>query len=116
MLKIKDGVDLKVLEKFGFIPYTETKLRHDSRYNPISSFLTKEEKCYTETGYRWDNGTNTIEVVEKRVNSDWIHPDKELDIYVYESDWERGVSMDAYDVIFDLINNGLVEKYVEDCE
>lgn len=52
-------------------------------------------------------------MLEKRTNSDFIHPNTERQIYVCESVWESGVSQNMLMLIYDLIQAGLVEK-VED--
>lgn len=103
MLKIKDNIDLKELEKFGFEKYDE--IRSNSPKGIRLNLQT-----YKEQGYRYNDGTNIIEVVEKRENSYWIHYNKERQIYIYESDYEMSVSIYAYDKLFDLIQAGLVEK------
>lgn len=111
MLKIKDGIDLKELEKFGFKKY--------ERISPTwrSSWSKEKEKyigeTYTEIGYELDDDINVICVTEQRINNDWWHPNKEREIYVSESDYEMGVSNRMLEIIYDLIQAGLVEK-VED--
>lgn len=104
MLKIKDDVDLKELEKFGFIK--EIKKEKTHKYECENA----EEDYYTEILYRYDNGINTIDILEKRQNSDWIHANKEREVYIYESDYECGVSKDIIEKLYDLIQAGLVEK------
>ena len=104
MLKIKDEFDLKELENFKFEKYQETK---NNVYKAKEKGLPE---YYTETGYRWDDGCNTIDVVENRINSNWIHSNKEREIFIYESDYEMGVSDNIGDLLFDLIQAGLVEK------
>ena len=104
MLKIKDNIDLKELEKFGFKKYYE--IRENSPKGKKEYNLS----TYKEWGYMYNDTINTIEIVEKRENSHWVHRNIEREIYVYESDWEMGVSMPAIEVIFDLIQAGLVEK------
>lgn len=104
MLKLKDGVDLKELEKFGFLKETEKFKTH--KYECKNG----EEDYYTEILYRYDNGKNIIEILEKRENSDWIHQNREKEVYVYESDYDMGISKDMLNVIYDLIKAGLVEK------
>ena len=103
MLKIKDNIDLKELEKFGFKKYYE--IRENSNKGKTLNLAT-----YREWGYKYDDTENTIEIVEKRENSYWVHQNIERQIYVYESDWDVGVSMPAIEVIFDLIQAGLIEK------
>ena len=111
MLKIKDEIDLKELEKFGFKKYV--------RSSPTwrSSWSKEKEKyigeTYTEIGYELDNGTNIVCVTEQWINNDWRQPNEEREIYVFESDYEMGVSKKMLETIYDLIQAGLVEK-VED--
>ena len=104
MLKIKDEIDLKELEKFGFVYYQDTKAN-----NPYTKF-NNGFKTYLEKGYRLDDGRNTCEIVEQRTNSNWFHHNEEREVYVFESDYEMGVSDEMLDVIYDLIQAGLVEK------
>ena len=104
MLKIKNNVDLKELEKFGFEYYCEN---HEN--NSVEKY-SNGHKFYTEQGYRFDDGTNTIDVMEERKNGNWIFPNKERELYIYESDYEMGISENMIDIIFDLIQAGLVEK------
>lgn len=104
MLKIKDNVDLKELEKFGFKYYWEIK-----ENNKIPKY-NNGYKIYTEKGYRYDDGENTIEIVEERKNGNWYFPNEERQIYIFESDYDMGVSENMVDVLFDLIQAGLVEK------
>lgn len=104
MLKIKDDVDLKELEKFGFIKETFKNKTHKYKYR------NGEEEYYTETVWRYDNEINIIEILEQRINSDWKHMNIEKEIYIYESDYDMGISKDMLCVIYDLIQEGLVEK------
>lgn len=104
MLKIKDDVDLKELEKFGFKKIVKKEKTHKYTWE------NGEEDYYTEVIYRLDNGENTIDILEKRENSDWKHLNKEKEIDIYESDWEMGVSRNMPDILYDLIQAGLVEK------
>jgi hypothetical protein len=104
MLKIKDNVNLKELEKFGFIKEIKKEKTHKYKYR------NGEEDYYTEILYKYDNGINTIEILERRKNSDWRHINQEREIYVYESDYEMGISKDMISIIYDLIQAKLVEK------
>ena len=108
MLKIKDNVDLKELKKFGF-----EKTENYSRTHKCL-FENGKEDYYTETTYRYDNGLNTIEILEKRENSDWKHMNKEREIYVNSNDYDIGISKDTLDKLYDLIQAGLVEKVEEE--
>lgn len=108
MLKIKEGVDLKELEKFGFKKFENIKPTWRSSYS--RDWEKYKGETYTEIGYKFDDYRNEIIIVENRVNSDWKFIYKPKQIYVRESDWEAGVSMCAYDKVYDLIQAGLVEK------
>lgn len=88
MLKIKDNVNLKELEKYGFV-YEE-----DYEYD----YLDKEEyptKC-------WTNGHNLYA---------WVEPD--MDRCFDNTDF--GFDMTDVDALYDLIKDGLVEKVDEEC-
>ena len=108
MLKIKDNVDLKELEKFGFEYYIDIRRNNDEPQ------YYKGIKNYIEKGYRLDDGENTIEIIEERKDANWVFLNKEREVYVYESDYDMGVSEKMLDVLFDLIQAGLVEKVVEE--
>ncbi len=69
-----------------------------------------KEDYYTEIKYNYDNKINTIEIVEKRENSDWKHTNEEREIYIYENDYDFGVSKDILCKLYDLIQAGLVMK------
>ena len=75
MLKIKDSVDLKELEKFGFEP----------RYNEITGKIVRYIKI--------DNRN-----VVQYVNNDYNHTPY----------WE--VILQSNDLLYDLIQAGLIEK------
>lgn len=104
MLKVKDNVNLKELEKFGFEYYFEK-----NENNSLEKYFNGH-KFYTEQGYRFDDGINTIDVMEERKNGNWIFSNKERELFIYESDYEMGISKNIIDIIFDLIQAGLVEK------
>ena len=78
MLKIKDTVDLKELEKFGF-----TRCEPDEYYN------VDEERNLSTRYILWENGYGTMDV---------------------EEDTRKIWAISNYDVLFDLIQAGLVEK------
>lgn len=107
MLKIKDNVDLKELEKFGFEYYWEIK------QNNTSEKYCNGYKVFTEKGYRIGLDGNAIEVVEERKNANWFFPNEEREIYVFETDYDMGVSNEMLNIIYDLISAGLVEKVGE---
>ena len=78
MIKIKDNVDLKELEKFGFEP----------RYNKITGKIVRYIKI---------DDRNVV----KYVNNDYNHTPY----------WE--VILQSNDLLYDLIQAGLVEKVKE---
>ena len=108
MLKIKDNIDLKELEKFGFIYYKK------ERQNNGNPKFYNGFKTYFEIGYIWDDGVNTVEVVIERINANWNFHNQEREIYVFESDYDMDVSDNMIDLLFDLIQAGLVEKVEEE--
>ena len=69
-----------------------------------------EEDYYTEYGYKYDDGTNCIEIITERINSDWHHSNSINQVYVDESDYEMGVSQNMLVLLYDLIKDGLVVK------
>ena len=95
MLKIKDNVDLKELEKFGFYKMNESYM------NPYGYELKVEEP---EDESNWsESGFGMIEVDEFDVD---LKKDRTLHLYTTTDDevwWD-------IDVIYDLIKAGLVEK------
>ena len=79
MLKIKDSIDLRELEKFGF-----TRCEPDEYYN------ADEERNASTKYILWENGYGTIDIDE---------------------DTRKIWSISSnYDILFDLIQAGLVEK------
>lgn len=104
MLKIREDIDLKELEKFGFKKEEIKEKTHKYEY------INEEEDYYTEIRYKYNNDINTIEIVEKRENSDWKHTNEEREIYIYENDYDFGISKDILCKLYDLIEAGLVIK------
>ena len=102
MLKIKDDVDLKDLEKFGFKP------KYDEDTGEITRYVCKKDI------YKFTNGmqekTTELETIEiKRVETIKDYGDffKQKEI----SYWEiRQLEFDTTDIIYDLIKADLVEK------
>ena len=80
MLKIKDNVDLKELEKYGFKYYEKVYVKEIERAEPIFG-LGESKKIYVD-----DDSRNIS-----------------IGIGLYDTDIEL-------DTIYDLINDGLVEK------
>lgn len=99
-----NGVDLKELEKFGF----KKQERKEKTWKALSKFGLEE--YFTEIVMVYDNGINTIEIVEKRENSDFEHQNKERELYIYENDYYAGLSRGMLDKLYDLIKAGLVVK------
>ncbi len=93
MLKIKDDVDLKELEKFGFKP------KYDEDTGRINAYIKKNyEKEYMGLGITKETLKSQFRIF-KRTKTDWrINPYK-----------------DYYDIdtLYDLIQAGLVEKIEE---
>lgn len=85
MLKIKDNVDLKELEKYGF------------KQAPCGDYTLKFQDTYT--------GAIDIRIFTDRM----IYPKSDLDIY------NRGNKneLKMYDTLYDLIKADLVEKVGE---
>ena len=104
MLKIRDDVDLKGLEKFGFEKQVKKEKTH--KYECEHG----KEEYYIETLWKYDDGITTIEILEKRENSDWRHPNKEKEVYVYENDYDMGISKHILEKLYDLIKANLVVK------
>lgn len=69
-----------------------------------------KEEYYTETLWKYDNEINTIEILEKRENSDWRHPNEEKEVYIYENDYDMGISKHTLDTLYDLIKADMVVK------
>ena len=104
MLKIKDNVDLKELEKFGFKKVVEKDKTYEFEWGH------GKEDYYTEILYRYNNGINTIDIVEERINSDWNHSNQIREVFAYDSDYDMDISKDTLSVIYDLIKADLIEK------
>lgn len=95
---------LEELEKYGFEKFNRKEKTHKYEWE------NGEEDYYTECGYIYDDDTNSIEIVTERINSDWRHLNAVNEIYIYETDYEVGVSKDMLIVLYDLIKDGLVVK------
>ena len=52
MLKIKDNVDLKELEKYGFVEYKDCYSR-SYNFNEITTNINKETKCIVDIDTDW---------------------------------------------------------------
>lgn len=80
MLKIKSDIDVDKLKEFGF------KERNDKLGNYYEAFLTSPE---------------------------WLHIDKgtyEIRLYIEDEYYSTYTNTDSFDLLFDLIYAGLVEK------
>lgn len=82
MLKIKNNVDLKELEKYGF------------KKAPCGDYILKFQDTYT--------GAISIRVFTDRV----VYPKSDLDIYNLGNKNE----IKMYDMFYDLIKDDLIEK------
>lgn len=81
MLKIKNNIELKELEKFGM------EFKKD---------FYKEKECYVFY-----------------VNDRYGNPFVRLSVNVHTRQVRSSTSKEAFDLLFDLISNGLVEKVDE---
>lgn len=85
MLKIKDNVDLKKLEKYGFV--------NDEIYGrkvKIKKMMTKE---------KWNSEIVEIDLITGQ-----------LQIFIDDEYYENYTQSDTLDFIYGLIKDGLVEK------
>ena len=100
MLKIKDNVDLKELEKFGF--YKGNKTTYCYEIEPVDERVDCDEEDFSKYGSNFSqSGFAMIEANEiTRVIEFFTTTDDEV--------WWN------MDIIFDLIQAGLVEKVEND--
>ena len=85
MLKIKDNVDLKELEKYGFV--------NDEIYGrkvKVKKMMTKE---------KWNSEIVEIDLITGQ-----------LQIFIDDEYYENYTESDTLDFIYDLIKDGLIEK------
>lgn len=107
MLKIKDNVDLKELKKFGF---EKRQIRGQTWASQHTVEDFDSELChFTNTEYHYDCGDCGIEIHTERKNNDWNYGFGLYEINIW-NEFERPVSENVFDVLFDLIQAGLVEK------
>ena len=92
MLKIKDNVDLKELEKFGF------KAKYDEDTGEICAY---QKKCEKDVGGLLITITETISLI--RIYRAFIEKNIEWRINKYNDYFD-------IDTLYDLIQAGLVEK------
>ena len=100
MLKIKDNVDLKELEKYGFEPYYNTYTGEICEYhlysdNKIYVKITKEE--------RKKFFDKVMAVISKNISNNYV-------IHFYDY---IGLKAEKEDLLYDLIKANLVEKVGE---
>ena len=109
MLKIKDSVDLKELEKFGFKPKYNEDTGELDRY--IKVVKTDHNHFYY-----------TVEAVEKWIDeSDFFKPEKRNPFYkqlsmnycIATSGQDRELLKQLENVLYDLIKADMVEKVSE---
>lgn len=85
MLKIKDNVDLKELEKYGFVDGEIYR-----RKVKIKTMMTKE---------KWNSEIVGIDLITKQ-----------LQLFIDDEYYENYTQSDTLDFIYDLIKADLVEK------
>lgn len=87
MLKIKDKVDLKELEKFGF--------KYDEEYNLYETYILKEERY----------NCHFIITITISLDNRLIYVDFDTEYLLN--------GLISVDILYDLIESGLVEKVEE---
>ena len=103
MLKIKDSIDLKELEKFGFKPYRT--IWSNSGYVGTAEYSCLFEFGDGNYGQDFQTGVTSLNVDSNtRQLTEYI--DERFEMYV-------DVSSFRLSVLFDLIQAGLVEKVEE---
>lgn len=114
MLKIKDSVDLKELEKFGFEPRYKTEVIYD-----VDDFGDEIEKKVDVLSYYYLDGIYDREaLMGNSFSSRWsvivYVSNRHLSISNMLIGVEKSVYKYLYEgIIFDLIQAGLVEKVEE---
>ena len=93
MLKIKDNVDLKELEKYGFEP------RYDTYTGEIYEFENVRNNYIGLTGHPISKSILSIFYVKEKKKKKWY----------FKSDI-RSFEDEVQDIIYDLIKADLVEK------
>lgn len=103
-LKIKDNVDLKELEKFGF----EKKIIEGETFDSEVG-LTKEPEYFQETFYTYWEDDDILDIsIEKKINNKLVKGIRR--IIEFEHEGESYVSDGkALSIIYDLIKADLVE-------
>lgn len=95
MLKIKDNVDLKILEKYGFDDYNDT--------------------CYVNHLYQSEDYNDVVlEILVFKRDTKYAKKNTiQLFINIFKENINYVDDLLELDVMFDLIKEGLVEKVVE---
>lgn len=101
MLKIKDNVNLKELEKFGFKYYEDGDFYCYEKADPLNSLWNVHES--------WIKTTTIIIIAENLDRNIRVH----LGVQSKGNDNDCGRDVYGIDIIFDLISAGLVEKVGE---
>ena len=101
MLKIKDNIDLKELEKLGFIPEIINYPQYDINNETIAYYKTLHKK----------EGSGAI--IEVHSANKKITINAGLGV-VYSNSKLNDVTIMNLDILYDLIKAGLVEKVKEE--
>ncbi len=110
MLKIKDEVDLKELEKFGF--KKEAERGHTWAWEHTMEDFDSELCYYENIVWNLDDGDCGIEIHEERINNDWNYGFNIRELHIW-NECDRPVSNYVFDNLFNLIKAGLVENVEE---
>lgn len=116
MLKIKDDVDLKELEKFGFKEKWSYKPVQDENGKVIRKPKKKPNGEYTKKLYtQWEKANKYYEYIDANEWECWyietqyhIKEDKIINVY-YDTNLDT-INETNCDLLYDLIKAGLVEK------
>jgi len=109
MLKIKDNVDLKELERFGFKPrYDEDSGKLIEMYR-IRDFYNLNEKCKRKTTTITLKEYRNLQVKDCSLYKNFWHILKK-DKKVCPDTYYVCLDIEDYEILYDLIQAGLVEK------
>jgi hypothetical protein len=117
MLKIKDNVDLKELENYGFEYQKGFTPETDENGKIVKYHKLKKDGTYTKkeyTKYKEVLGHYIISFDYEFIKYDYIIDAEYRDIMLMTDN--RGVdddNMREFDILYDLIKDGLVEKVGE---
>lgn len=108
MLKVKDCIDLKLFEKFGFKPKYDCDTGEVLYY--YKDYFT--DRYHTSSGYEYKH--YEIKINHKTIKIEmgsWLKKKKIKKYFVYDKPpiYKDGFGM-FVDLLFDLIQAGLVEK------